>query len=93
MSHQNYWVSKVTPLDYYYFLVSGIQVVNLVYYFICAWFYTYKSVEEISEKNKEEDLEQANEHVSSDDKLNDGKEEEKRGLTKDEWIDGVDISF
>ncbi|XP_027940411.1 protein NRT1/ PTR FAMILY 3.1-like [Vigna unguiculata] len=70
-------------LDYYYFLVSGIQVVNLVYYLICARFYTYKPVEETTERNKEEDLEEANEHVSSH-ILKDGGEEEKRGVTKDE---------
>ncbi|KAL2952481.1 hypothetical protein AAZX31_19G113600 [Glycine max] len=72
-------------LDYYYFLLSGIQVVNLAYYLICAWFYTYKPVDEISERTKEEDLEQANEHISPDDKLlKDGRDEEKRELTKDE---------
>ncbi|OIW03053.1 hypothetical protein TanjilG_20981 [Lupinus angustifolius] len=48
-------------LDYYYFLVSGIQVINLIYFVICAWFYTYKPLENIIERNKEEDLEQANE--------------------------------
>ncbi|KAE9599737.1 hypothetical protein Lal_00045340 [Lupinus albus] len=49
-------------LDYYYFLVSGIQVINLIYFVICAWFYTYKPLEEIiGRDNKEEDLEQANE--------------------------------
>ncbi|KAK4787205.1 hypothetical protein SAY86_011038 [Trapa natans] len=34
-------------LEYYYWLVSGIQAVNLVYYVICALFYTYKPVSEI----------------------------------------------
>ncbi|XP_027350287.1 protein NRT1/ PTR FAMILY 3.1-like isoform X2 [Abrus precatorius] len=70
-------------LECYYFLVSGIQVINLIYYVICAWFYAYKPLEEISEKNKEDDLEQANENVCSIN-LKDGKEEEKRGFTKDE---------
>ena len=51
-------------LEYYYFLVSGIQVINLIYYVICAWFYTYKPLEEISEMNKEEDLEHANVKIS-----------------------------
>lgn len=32
-------------LEYYYWLVSGIQVVNLIYYVVCAWFYTYKPLE------------------------------------------------
>ncbi|KAA8538008.1 hypothetical protein F0562_027412 [Nyssa sinensis] len=36
-------------LDYYYWLVSGIQVVNLIYYVICAWFYSYKPLEEVKE--------------------------------------------
>ncbi|RDY09166.1 Protein NRT1/ PTR FAMILY 3.1, partial [Mucuna pruriens] len=70
-------------LDYYYFLVSGIQVINLIYYLVCAWFYTYKPLEEISERNKEEDLEQANDFVSPVD-LKHGREEENRGFTKDE---------
>ncbi|KAG2727653.1 hypothetical protein I3843_01G162200 [Carya illinoinensis] len=33
-------------LEYYYWLVSGIQVINLLYYVVCAWFYTYKPLEE-----------------------------------------------
>ncbi|KAJ1405273.1 Proton-dependent oligopeptide transporter family [Sesbania bispinosa] len=69
-------------LDYYYFLVSGIQVINLIYYVICAWFYTYKPLEEISEKEKEGDLERANENISSVN-LKDGREEEKKEFTKD----------
>ncbi|KAF1886890.1 hypothetical protein Lal_00046128 [Lupinus albus] len=52
-------------LEYYYFLVSGIQVINLVYFLICAWFYTYKPLEEIGERMKEEDLEQAMEKIFS----------------------------
>ena len=79
-------------LDYYYFLVTVIQLVNLVYYFICAWFYTYKPVAETTERNKEEDLEQTNEHISSYN-FKDGEEEEKRGFTKVEWIDRLDIRF
>ncbi|XP_020539965.2 protein NRT1/ PTR FAMILY 3.1 [Jatropha curcas] len=39
-------------LDYYYWLVTGIQVVNLVYYVICAWLYTYKPLEEAKEEEK-----------------------------------------
>ncbi|CAI8613783.1 unnamed protein product [Vicia faba] len=50
-------------LDYYYFFVSGIQVINLIYYIICTWFYTYKSLDEVSERNKEEDLEQADANI------------------------------
>ncbi|XP_059643183.1 protein NRT1/ PTR FAMILY 3.1-like [Cornus florida] len=33
-------------LDYYYWLVTGIQVINLIYYVFCAYFYTYKPLEE-----------------------------------------------
>ncbi|OMO97112.1 Proton-dependent oligopeptide transporter family [Corchorus capsularis] len=37
-------------LECYYWLVSGIQVVNLVYYIICAWLYTYKPLEKVVEE-------------------------------------------
>ncbi|XP_062174179.1 protein NRT1/ PTR FAMILY 3.1-like [Alnus glutinosa] len=36
-------------LEYYYWLVSGVQVINLIYYVVCAWFYTYKPLEEVGE--------------------------------------------
>ncbi|KAH7844621.1 hypothetical protein Vadar_030047 [Vaccinium darrowii] len=48
-------------LENYYWLVSVIQVVNLVYYAICAWFYRYKPLEQVSESNGEEDAELAKE--------------------------------
>ncbi|KAG1370981.1 putative protein NRT1/ PTR FAMILY 3.1 [Cocos nucifera] len=32
-------------LDYYYWLVTGLQVINLGYYIICAMFYTFKPLE------------------------------------------------
>lgn len=32
-------------LDYYYWLVTGLQVINLGYYIICARFYTFKPLE------------------------------------------------
>ncbi|CAJ1916280.1 unnamed protein product [Sphenostylis stenocarpa] len=51
-------------LECYFYLLSGIQVLNLIYFVICAWFYTYKSVEEISEVKKLEDLEQNTEKIS-----------------------------
>ncbi|XP_042058986.1 protein NRT1/ PTR FAMILY 3.1-like isoform X2 [Salvia splendens] len=38
-------------LEDYYWLVSGVQVVNLVYYVVCASYYKYKSIEESVEKN------------------------------------------
>ncbi|KAK8556191.1 hypothetical protein V6N12_002604 [Hibiscus sabdariffa] len=37
-------------LDYYYGLVCGIQVLNLIYYIIVAYFYTYKPLEEVKEE-------------------------------------------
>nr|KJB71911.1 hypothetical protein B456_011G146900 [Gossypium raimondii] len=42
-------------LEYYYWLVSGIQVLNLIYYIICAYLYTYKPLEEVTEEEEEED--------------------------------------
>ncbi|KAJ0099670.1 hypothetical protein Patl1_21109 [Pistacia atlantica] len=42
-------------LEYYYWFVSGIQVLNLAYYVICAWFYTYKPLEEDCGNVEEED--------------------------------------
>lgn len=43
-------------LEYYYLLVSGVQVVNLIYYVVCAWFYKYKPLEKvkINEDGKED---------------------------------------
>ncbi|GAV56845.1 PTR2 domain-containing protein [Cephalotus follicularis] len=41
-------------LEYYYWLVSGIQVINLVYYIICASLYTYKPLEEVKDKEEAE---------------------------------------
>ncbi|GMI70053.1 NRT1/ PTR family 3.1 [Hibiscus trionum] len=40
-------------LDYYYGLVCGIQVINLIYYIIVAYFYTYKPLEEVKEEEDE----------------------------------------
>ncbi|KZV47572.1 nitrate transporter [Dorcoceras hygrometricum] len=50
-------------LENYYWLVTGIQVVNLIYYVLCAWFYKYKPIEEATDiertdaESYEEDLE------------------------------------
>ncbi|KAL1148898.1 hypothetical protein V6Z11_A10G156500 [Gossypium hirsutum] len=40
-------------LEYYYWLVSGIQVLNLIYYIICAYLYTYKPIEEVKEEEED----------------------------------------
>ncbi|XP_073153560.1 protein NRT1/ PTR FAMILY 3.1-like [Henckelia pumila] len=48
-------------LENYYWLVTGIQVVNLIYYVLCAWFYKYKPIEEMTDiKRTDEDLESDN---------------------------------
>ncbi|XP_047319527.1 protein NRT1/ PTR FAMILY 3.1-like [Impatiens glandulifera] len=36
-------------LDNFYWLMTGIQAVNFVYYVICAWFYRYKPLEEVKD--------------------------------------------
>lgn len=41
-------------LEYYYMLVSGIQVLNFIYYVICAVLYTYKPVEQVKRSEQEE---------------------------------------
>ena len=52
-------------LEYYYWLISGIQLINLLYYVICSWFYTYKPLEEVSEICKEEVEELAGNKIPS----------------------------
>lgn len=52
-------------LDCYYWLVTGIQVINLIYYVICAWFYTCKPLEEVKDISEEGDVELAVEKASS----------------------------
>ncbi|KAL0339807.1 UNVERIFIED_CONTAM: protein NRT1/ PTR FAMILY 3.1 [Sesamum radiatum] len=48
-------------LENYYWLMTGIQVINLIYYVICAWFYKYKPINVISETGiSDEDVESAN---------------------------------
>ncbi|XAR48310.1 hypothetical protein NMG60_11031081 [Bertholletia excelsa] len=57
-------------LENYYWLVTGIQALNLLYYVTCAWFYTYKPVEEITERKNEGDVELAGGNASSNSKAN-----------------------
>ncbi|KAK9268769.1 hypothetical protein L1049_000531 [Liquidambar formosana] len=52
-------------LEYYYWLVTGIQVINLIYYVICAYFYTCKPLEEESEKSKENGLDLTIDNIPS----------------------------
>lgn len=51
-------------LENYYWLVTGIQVVNLIYYAICAWYYRYKPLEELVDRKDEiTDIELANNNM------------------------------
>ncbi|PKU83241.1 putative nitrite transporter [Dendrobium catenatum] len=38
-------------LDYYYWLVAGLQVFNFLYYLVCARFYTFKPLEIAGDEN------------------------------------------
>lgn len=71
-------------LDYYYWLVTGIQVVNLVYYIICAWIYTYKPLEEAIE----EDGKTTNEEMQIPCKLENehGDREVELGMSTNEMV-------
>ncbi|CAD5165013.1 unnamed protein product [Musa acuminata subsp. malaccensis] len=42
-------------LDYYYWLVTGLQVLNLGYYITCAMLYTYKPLETMAEESGGDD--------------------------------------
>ncbi|XP_042469073.1 protein NRT1/ PTR FAMILY 3.1-like isoform X1 [Zingiber officinale] len=42
-------------LDYYYWLVTGLQVLNLGYFITCAMFYTYKSLEIVEDEDAEKE--------------------------------------
>ncbi|GMY32770.1 protein NRT1/ PTR FAMILY 3.1-like [Fagus crenata] len=59
------WNLNRGKLEYYYWLVSGIQVINLIYYVICSWLYTYKPLEEASEICKEKAEELAGDKIPS----------------------------
>ncbi|CAM8881586.1 hypothetical protein QQ045_004041 [Rhodiola kirilowii] len=41
-------------LERYYWLVTGLQVVNLIYYVVCAHFYNYKPLEVVKEDISDE---------------------------------------
>lgn len=71
-------------LENYYWLVSGIQMLNLVYYVICAWFYRYKPLEEVTESNGEGDVELARESTKGYTTLNDANGNGEVVVTKSE---------
>ncbi|KAK9291166.1 hypothetical protein L1049_009354 [Liquidambar formosana] len=52
-------------LEYYYWLVTGIQVINLIYYLICSYFYNYKPLEEVIETSKENDADLTTDKIPS----------------------------
>ncbi|CAL5422979.1 unnamed protein product [Camellia sinensis] len=68
-------------LENYYWLVSGIQVLNLLYYVICAWFYTYKPLEDVVDERNGEggDVELARDDHKA---LNDANGNGEVGVTK-----------
>ncbi|KAK6942128.1 Proton-dependent oligopeptide transporter family [Dillenia turbinata] len=47
-------------LDDYYWLVSGLQFLNLVYFVISAWRYTYKPIAKVDDVGVQGDVELAN---------------------------------
>ncbi|KAI7998997.1 Protein NRT1/ PTR FAMILY 3.1 [Camellia lanceoleosa] len=58
------WNLNRGRLEYYYMFVSGLQVVNLIYYLICTRFYTYKALEEVSDEDGNDgDVELAIENI------------------------------
>ncbi|KAJ0947114.1 putative proton-dependent oligopeptide transporter family, MFS transporter superfamily [Helianthus annuus] len=68
-------------LDYYYWLMSGIQAVNLVYYVTCAYLYTCKPLELVKDIDTNGDLELATEKTSVSNSLLNG---QNRGSEKNE---------
>ncbi|KAL0346135.1 UNVERIFIED_CONTAM: protein NRT1/ PTR FAMILY 3.1 [Sesamum radiatum] len=40
-------------LENYYWMVTGLQVVNVVYYVTCAWFYKCKPIQEITDADED----------------------------------------
>lgn len=72
-------------LENYYWLVSGIQVLNLMYYVICAWFYKQKPLEEVGDETNGEggDVELArDDHKTPSKALNAADGNEEVGVTK-----------
>lgn len=52
-------------LEFFYWLMAGVQVLNFVYYLICASLYTYKTLEEHTESCKgTDDVELADDHTT-----------------------------
>ncbi|XP_015077784.1 protein NRT1/ PTR FAMILY 3.1-like [Solanum pennellii] len=65
-------------LENFYWLMAGVQVVNFVYYLICASLYKYKPLEEIIEGCKGTDVELADETMLVDNSKGDGQTDRAR---------------
>ncbi|KAM7529952.1 hypothetical protein LguiB_033362 [Lonicera macranthoides] len=65
-------------LDHYYWLVCALSAITFIYFVICAWFYTYKPLEDVPGSSSEEEVELAAERIQpvpSDDVDENGRKE------------------
>ncbi|XP_060175202.1 protein NRT1/ PTR FAMILY 3.1-like [Lycium barbarum] len=67
-------------LENFYWLMAGLQVLNFVYYLICASLYTYKPLEELTESCKGTDVELAHDTTTSPTSLHDSKGDGQNGM-------------
>lgn len=74
-------------LDYYYWVMSGIQVVNLVYYVTCAYFYTNKPLELIKDSDNQGDLELATEKTVLSESLLQGQNRDSDEKVDQEFLE------
>ncbi|KAK6786176.1 hypothetical protein RDI58_014701 [Solanum bulbocastanum] len=65
-------------LENFYWLMAGVQVVNFIYYLLCASLYTYKPLEEITEGCNGTDVELADETTLLDNSKGDGQTDRAR---------------
>lgn len=49
-------------LDYYYWLATGIQLINIIYFVTCAYFYKYKPLQQITDEGQQLDVESADDN-------------------------------
>ncbi|XP_047947550.1 protein NRT1/ PTR FAMILY 3.1-like isoform X1 [Salvia hispanica] len=49
-------------LDYYYWLATGIQVINIIYFVTCAYFYKYKPLQQLTDEGQQLDVESADDN-------------------------------
>lgn len=65
-------------LENFYWLMAGVQVVNFVYYLICASLYRYKPLEEFTEGYKGKDVELADDATLLNNSRGDGQTDRAR---------------